>query len=248
MTECPTALIRQTKMLGARPRRISLFAFLLASRVCAAAPVSYQVQASESVFAVITHPAGPAATFAHDHLVFPDKFEAELSLESELVESAQFKLRFSANALQVALPEVQQRWHPALHSLGAMPEPFSKISASNRALVRKHMLGDKQLDADKFSDISAELKQITPKKTVKGEKSFEYEAVVALTVHGKTVEHPFATNVTVKDGRLEIEAVGSYQFTDFGLKPYSAYFGTVRNADPFYVYVNFTATATRPNA
>ena len=56
------------------------------------------------------------------------------------------------------------------------------------------------------------------------------------------VERDVAADIAFDgDGALTIEAVGDFAFTEFGIKPFSAALGAVRNKDAFRVYVNVTA-------
>ncbi len=56
---------------------------------------------------------------------------------------------------------------------------------------------------------------------------------------------PVPARYELADGILTIEAIGAFNFTDFGIKPYSAFLGAVKNEDEFHVYVNLSARSTR---
>ena len=60
-------------------------------------------------------------------------------------------------------------------------------------------------------------------------------------VRGKRAERPARVRYTYREGKLEVEALGEFFFTDFGIKPYSAMLGAVRNRDRFHVYLLLTA-------
>lgn len=204
----------------------------------------YTVDPSTAVFAVVTHKAGVVAALAHDHFIQPNTFTVEASAAEDR-SRAEFHVKFPVTALQIDDVQLQQKYIAALKKAGIMRKNFTKISDKDRGLVREHMLAEGQLNAEKYPEIEAKLVRLEKKPVKMGETTFEYEAIMALTVRGKTVEHPFGVNVTEENGGVRIEGAGQYKFTDFGFEPYSGLMGMVRNEDPFYVYANFTATPAK---
>lgn len=216
----------------------ALIAFFGTAAVCE----TFSVDPSDAFFSVVTHKAGMASAMAHDHLIYAEEFNVEMTGTRDDVSTARFKLRFPVTALRLSTQEISKRWYPKIHALGAQKKPFTKTSDSSEKLILKHMLAKGQLNAAKFPEIKAELKNLKPRAAKKGEKKFNYDADVALTVAGHTVKHTFAAHIQEIDGRARIKAIGSYKFTEFSIKPYSGLFGMVRNMDQFYVFVSFTAT------
>ena len=217
-------------------------AAVLACLVCAPALAeTYTLVNSQSVFAVVTHKAGLAGALAHDHFVYPESSTSELSGDPDHPDQAHFKLQFATTALVNDDPAAKEQWYPYVKAAGILNVPFKKVCEKDRKTIREHMLDENQLDAEHFPTISAELKSLRQQASTRGENTYAYEAAVALTVHGKTVVHPFAVNINFKDDTVHVEAVGSFNFTDFGITPFSAFLGTVRNQDAFHVYVNAQA-------
>jgi hypothetical protein len=226
------------------------FALLFALMCVAGAdPVLYTVDREQSVFAVVTHKAGVAARLAHNHLIIAKTYTCEIRGETDSVEKYSFSLTFPATALEPDVPEAQTRWFPEIKKAGILAETFSEVSESDRATIKEHMLAKGQLDAEQYPEIKAELvsiQSISSNPSIKptvGEKTFEHAATIRLTVHGKTVERAIPANVAVDNGVLFVEAVGQFRFTEFGIKPYSAFLGTVKNKDEFHVYVQIQAKA-----
>ncbi len=218
--------------------------FIFLFGVIATADV-FDVDPANALFAIVTHKSGPMAKMAHDHLIYTDKWKTEVSVDGDDMSTAKFQLQFPVTSLRVNIEDDSKKWYPKIHALAAQEKPFTKPSPKDRKLIVKHIVGKKQLNAAKYAEIKAELKSVLPKESTRGKTKFAYEAVIALTVCGKTVEYPFAANIDDKDGKLKIEAIGEYKFTDFGIKPYSAFFGAVGNKDRFYVYVNFSAARSK---
>jgi hypothetical protein len=97
------------------------------------------------------------------------------------------------------------------------------------------------LDATRYPDISAEVVAIAEKKSKVGDTEFTHAVTLRFTAHGKTVEKAIPARIELAEDLLKVEAVGEYKFTDFGVKPYSAMLGAVKNQNEFHLYVNFTA-------
>ena len=202
---------------------------------------TYTILPSESVFAVVTHKAGIASALAHDHLVYPETYTTELSADPAHPDQAHFKLQFATTALVNDDPAAKEKWYPYIKAAGILDVPFKAVCEKDRKTIREHMLDENQLDAEHYPTISAELKSIREQQSTHGENAYAYEAAIALTVHGKTVEHPFAANIKPNGDTVHVEAMGTFNFTDFGIKPFSAFLGAVRNQDTFHVYVNAQA-------
>lgn len=222
--------------------RYALSLFLQLSALVGAANADELVLVpDESVFAVVVHKAGPAARFAHNHWIQAAEFTARAGIGSAALESVSFELSVPASKLEADDPDAAAKWFPRLHAIGILDTPFTPLPERDRDTVTKHMLGEDQLDAGAFPAISAKLLNLKKSNVARGEVSFQWTARVALTVRDKTVERNFAVNVEERNGAYAVEAAASFTFTEFGIKPYSALLGAVRNRDEFDVYVNFKA-------
>lgn len=205
--------------------------------------VEFTVDRAESVFAVVTHKGGVAARFAHNHLVSPTEYDCRIASAAGTVEGLAFSLSFKTAALSSDLPDAQKKWFPLLKESGVLKDPFREISEADRTTIQEHMLAAGQLDAGGHPTIAAELLGLRREATTLGEASFDWVAKIALTVRGKRVEREIPARITLKDGDLTIDAVGAFRFTEFGIKPYSAMLGAVKNEDEFHVLTHIRARA-----
>lgn len=196
-----------------------------------------------SLFAIVTHKGGMFAGKAHNHLVVASGYRASLGLDADDFARSTFEMRFPTEGLVVDEAAANRRWYPRLEALGLLDEPFSEVSAKDREKIRASMLGKGQLDAASYPEIAARVVRIEAAESTHGEQTFDHRAVLALTVHGKTVEKPVAVRLAAEEGRWLIEAVGSFAFTDFGIEPFSAFLGAVKNLDGFDVFVHLEAEA-----
>ncbi|MCC6487588.1 MAG: YceI family protein [Candidatus Hydrogenedentes bacterium] len=225
-------------------QRLALAGMLLMlARPAWAQETGFTIDRAESVFGVVTHKGGVAARFAHNHFVFPSEYECPMALTQGTIESLAFSLTFKTSALDSDLPDAQKKWYPELEKCGVLKEPFREISKEDRATIREHMLAEDQLDAVGHPTITAELIGLRRESTTFGETSWDWMANIALTVRGKRVEREVPARIALKDGNLRIDAVGAFRFTEFGIKPYSAMLGAVKNEDEFHVFAHIQARA-----
>ncbi|MEM1178245.1 MAG: YceI family protein [Acidobacteriota bacterium] len=225
-----------------RRRPLGLFAIAL---VLAATPTLAQghggaspwtLDPEASVFAVITHKDGVAAKLAHNHLVTAHDVTAELAFDPGAPEASSLRFETPVEALQIDEPSEQARWYPRIAELGLLDEEFSEIDAGKRDKIRGSMLGRKQLDARTHATLSGATGAI--KKDSEGLYVVELE----LTIKGQPASRPISARYRVDGERLVIEGWGRFEFTDFGIKPYSAMLGAVKNANGFHVYLQLEAT------
>jgi hypothetical protein len=73
------------------------------------------------------------------------------------------------------------------------------------------------------------------------EEAFPWSVTVALTVRGVRSEAPVRARMDVEGDQVRVEAYGAFRFTDFGIEPYRAFLGAVRNRDTFHLYLRLVA-------
>ncbi len=201
--------------------------------------VQFDVNKDATILAVVTHKAGLASGLAHNHLIVASDFEPEISVEEDDLSQLSFRVRFDVADLVVDRPDLQQRWQARLHELGALAadETFSEVSESDRNKITESMLGKKQLEKDKFPTIEASVSGL--KKHTNDES---WTASLEITIHGVKKVRQISASINIVDGILHIESLTPFKFTDFGIKPYSAAFGAVKNQDKFHLYVSISAS------
>lgn len=221
----------------------SLVLLLALAALPAVQAAEYRVLPDESGFAIVTHKGGIAAGFAHNHLVVARDYEASLDFEPDRPEAARFEFRADAEKLAFDEAAEQARWYPLVERFGVLDEPFKDVSDKHRAEIRETALGAAQLDAESHPHLSASVVSVEPS----GDEELPWRVTLAFEAHGVRVERPVAARYEVGDaGRVTIEATGEFQFTDFGIKPYKAMMGTVKNHDEFDVVVRAVAEPVAP--
>lgn len=217
---------------------------LLAALPCPAE--TFRVLAGSSDLVVVTHRGGIAKAMAHDHVIAASDYVAQLEFAPGDPEAARYELRLPVDGLVVDEAQVKQRLASRLEQLGVRDRAFSRVSDADRSKIRTAMLAPGQLDAERFPTISARA-VVSGRRHAEGDGGlpFAYNVRLMLEIRDRGVEREAAARYEYRDGRLEIEALASFRFTEFGIKPYSAFLGAVRNRDRFHVYVRIVAVADR---
>ena len=224
---------------NALPMAAALAALALAAAESGAAGVGGT--AEDSVLAVVTHKGGIAGGLAHEHLVVARQVEGELEFSPAAPLATRFRAVIAADELAVGDPEAQRLWYPRLAELGVVSEPFSELSSGDLAKIRKAMLGRDQLAAEAHPTIEVRLVDVA---AAPGESGSTHRVRVALTVRGVTVERELAAWMAASGtGGHRLEALGTFDFTEFGIEPYSALLGAVKVTDTFHLYASLTTPA-----
>jgi len=215
-----------------------LTCWLVASDLHAA---DYRVLPEQSVFAVVTHKGGFAAGAAHNHVVVASRYETRFWIEESKPLSARFQMELATEDLVVDDPAHRQKWYPRFEALAILDEPFKEMSEKDRAKIRETMLSKKQLEASAFPEITARVEEVVAKSSTLGNVELPYRVMLRLNVHGREVVEPVAARYERDGEKVLIEAVGIFRFEDFGIKPYSAMLGAVKNKNEFHIYVTVVA-------
>jgi hypothetical protein len=201
----------------------------------------WAVVQEDSIFAVLTHKAGLGSSLAHNHLIYPKAYSTSLSSEDDELESVSFKLEFPVDNLTVDDPDMQKKWQPRINPYKLANSKLSPVRPSDRNSITESMLGPEQLDAETYPTISAELVVIEEAKTTVGNMRFSRQALVRVTIHGQTVERKVPIDIIWEEDRMFVQALGAFTFTEFGITPYSAMLGAVKNQDQFHIFVHLEA-------
>ena len=224
------------------PRRDFLALTLSAAlSIASAGAAEWQVDPAKSVLAVLTHKAGIASGLAHDHLVTAPVAGLALSFDSAAPEATRAALVVAVEALEIDHFAARRAYQARLQELGFGPATLAPVADSDRKKVRQAMLGESQLDALNFPEIRAELLSLV--RAAAPRSAFDWTAKLRLSVHGKSVERDLAARFTLAGGQLTAEAWGEFRFSEFGIEPYSAALGAVKNEDRFHLYLALAAEA-----
>lgn len=229
-----------------RPRLLAAFLAAALAAPAATGAAAWSVDLERSSFAVLVHRAGFASRFAHDHLVVARSPACELDFDPATAAAARLACRQTVLALDVDPPADRARLAPRLAALGALAGDLPVTPEDDRREIRAAMLDARQLFAERFPEIRAELVALARRDGGDGGGEPGWSARLRVELRGETVETtaPLAWRVT--EGELRGELLAELAFTDFRIDPYSALLGAVRNADRFHLYVELVARPETP--
>ena len=156
------------------------------------------------------------SSWAHDHVIRAADFEGEVLYNADDIGECEVNFTMPVDSLIVDESDMR-----SLVGYG------DEISSDDRATIREHMMADDQLNSDRYSEItfastSCELTSQNSVLVVNG----------GLTVRGTTANVSIDVPFSVQEDKFYAESTFEVKHADFGMEPYSAYGGFVRNDDP----------------
>lgn len=200
------------------PAIVSLISF-----AALAQPMPWALDLGSTELVVKVWKTGAAAGLAHDHVVRASKFSGKAALDDAgKPESLALDLLVDVSSLIPDEPEARRRYHL----------PNTPVSESDRKKIQATMRGDEVLDAAKFPTIAFQVSKVSR------QGSGALQCLGKLTLHGVTKE--LLLPIKVKSAERQLEGDGSVRFktSDFGIKPYSAALGLIRNKDEVELVVH----------
>ncbi len=170
--------------------------------------------------------AGIGSGVAHDHVVRAAEFSGKLRIDPASPAESSIAVTVRAASLVPDEPTVREKFKVA-----------KELSESDRQKVRKTMEGEDQLSIVKFPEITFVSKRIEMEGTGRVRVSGIF------TLHGVSREVSFPAAVSVADGTFHSSGTLEFKQSEFGIKPYSALLGTIRNQDTVRLHFDLVAVA-----
>ena len=158
---------------------------------------------------------GRAARLAHNHVLAAPTFIGFLHLPPSGTSDARFDLEFRLDQLEIDNPAMRA----ALGSAFA-----SKLSPADIEGSRKHMLGEENLQADRFPFVRIHSMQISGDGT-------KFAAKVQVELHGQKREMLVPLSVEGLPEHLSVTGSFVLRQTDFGAQPYTVLNGLIAVQD-----------------
>jgi polyisoprenoid-binding protein YceI len=193
---------------------------------------AYGVDEQRSELVVLVFRAGVASALAHDHVVRATRFTGTLEVDRALVALA---AEITVDARTLAVDEPDRR---ASHGLAG------ELSDEDREEVRATMLGAGQLDAARHPEVRFRAAQID-------RAGDGYRLAGDLEIRGTTRRVTFPLRVEAVGDELRATGALRFRQSEFGVEPYSAMLGAVRNQDEVELRFRIVAApgaAGRPGA
>lgn len=189
---------------------------------------TYVIDAKKSVLAVQVFKSGAAAGLAHDHVIHASTMSGSITVDAANRATAKVEVTLPTKSLVNDDPKIRKQY-------GVVTD----ISDSDKAAVLEHMQAEGQLDIAKYPTMSFVSTSATPgegnKLTLNGK----------LTMHGVTKDISLPIEAVLKGNTIDGKGSVKLNTSDFGIEPYSAFLGAVKNKDGIVLHVHLVAT-TRP--
>jgi polyisoprenoid-binding protein YceI len=213
--------MRTTTLLTAVPA----LTVMLVTGPAAVEAAEYLVNADRSVLAVRLFKAGLASAFAHDHVIHAADIEGTILWDPAQPSEARVAVDVDARSLVVDDPAMREKY-----GVG------DALDDDTRTDIRETMTSAKQLDVERYPDMSFVSRDVRP--TPAG----GLEITGDLRLHGQTNSVTFTTAVEAEGDALRAGAEIRFLQSDFGIKPYRGMLGAVRNQDEAILIVELVAT------
>ncbi len=187
---------------------------------------TYAIDGKKSVLAVQVFKAGAAAALAHDHVIHATAMSGSITVDAANPSLAKVEVTVPTKSLVNDDPKVRKQY-------GVVTD----ISDDDKATVLEHMQAEGQLDIAKFPTITF----VSTSATGSGNK---LTLNGRLTLHGVTKDISLPIEATIKGNTIDGKGSVKLNTSDFGIQPYSAFFGAVKNKDGIVLHVHLVANAS----
>ena len=158
-----------------------------------------------------------ASAFAHNHVMRADNFYGEVAYNEDDASLCEISFSLPVNDLRVD--------EGGMRSLVGYDDT---ITSDDRNTIRGHMLDSDQLDSSSHPTISFQSESCSGA----GGKSGILTVEGGMTVRGRTANVTLPVQFEVNDGDFYAQASFDMNHAAFGMTPYTAFAGAVRNDDP----------------
>jgi polyisoprenoid-binding protein YceI len=204
-----------------------LFVAVVGVTLCCsdAGAAEYRIRPERSELAALVFKTGFASGFAHDHVVRATRFSGSVRGDPGNPAVAVVEVTVAAAALAADEPELRKK-----HGLAA------GLSDADRREIQSTMLGETQLHAAAYPDITFRSVAVVPRG------GNDLLVTGDFTLHGTT--HRIRVPVTVQLSGDTLRATGAFDINQsaFGITPVSLFFGAVRNQDRVRIVFDLVAT------
>lgn len=192
----------------------------------------YRIDPQTSTIRLYVYRGGKLAKLGHNHILSAPRFTGYVHLPDSNANMARFDLEFRLDELEIDAPAIRS-------TLGeAYASPMSPEDIEG---TRKHMLGDDNMQADRYPFVRLSSGRIV------GEPP-RLAAVINVEMHGQQRDMQIPLDVAIQPDRLT--AAGSFVLrqSDFGIKPYSVAGGLLAVQDDVVAEFRLTGLAIPPQS
>ena len=185
---------------------------------------TWLVDPAESAFYVRLYKAGIGKALAHDHVVRATEVAGSISYDPERPDQTSIEVTVATASLVVDKPADRKRFD------------LDPLEEDTRRDVQEAMEGEDQMDVERHREIRFVSTSVEPLDAGR------LRITGNLTLHGTTRELTFPADVSITGDRIEGKAAVRFEQSSFGIEPYSAALGAVKNQDEVELIVELVAS------
>ncbi len=191
----------------------------------------YQIDGNKSELVVRLFRGGLIGFMGHNHVIRATEFSGSVQLDPENHSSFAAFIEVKTASLKADEPEIR-----AKHKLE------KKVRDKDRKKIQNTMESAEQLDVKKFPVMTFKATK------VEKQKKDQFRIYGDLTMHGVT--RPVSLLMLAKTEKSRVALQGSLKFkqSDFGIKPFSALFGSVKNKDEAILFIELVVSLQQSSA
>ena len=176
--------------------------------------IVYDIDAARTELVVLVRAEGFASALAHDHVVRATRFNGRMESRDGSPETASVVITVEAGSLRTDEPAMRRKHHLT-----------GDLDEDSRRKTQANMEDRGQLDVARFSRIifeSTRIEAATPGS---------FRVTGNFTLHGVTKRIECRVAAEEHDDELRVRGSFTIRQRDFGITPYSALLGAIRNRD-----------------
>jgi polyisoprenoid-binding protein YceI len=185
----------------------------------------YQIDGNKSELVVRLFRGGLVGFMGHNHVIRATEISGSIQIDPENFSSFTAYIEVKTASLKADEPEIRKK-----HKLK------KKVRDKDRKKIQNTMESAEQLDVKKFP-----LMTFKATKVEKEEKD-QYLIHGDLTMHGVTRRVSLLMSAKKEESQVVMEGSLKFKQSDFGIKPFSAVFGSVKNQDEAILYIELVAS------
>lgn len=179
--------------------------------------VSYEIADDSFAYVQVFKARGTVGSgFAHDHVVVARRFTGSIRLDPQDLTPCRGHVKTAVASLEVDPRDVREQ-------LG-----YESLGEDTQRDVRESMLAKDQLWAQRYPTIGFGLTRCRSDRIIG-----------KLRIRGRTRRIDVPATMTVQGSAVAIRAVFEMKHRDFGMEPFSAFLGAVKNDEKLHFVVNF---------
>lgn len=191
----------------------------------ASGPVTYDLQSdSGRLYVLVRYKRGTLGSgLAHDHVVVASGWSGEVTWDADNLAACRVSIDVPVSGLVVD-PGSARSWEGLE---GSTPD-------DDKETIRSNFRGDRQLDMENHPQIRFRSTACSPADGDRVNVSGD------LTIHGMSHRVTVPMNIRLNDGRFGATGRFDANHGDFGMRPFSAAFGAVKNDERLSFVVDVT--------